>query len=288
MRRIKLFLALLAAVVLVSGDILLFARGGGGGGRGGRGDREERGDSEAPGEEGDQGGPGETGEERPDGGERGGGRGGGRGDRGGEGADGMGEEGPEGEGPGGGRKGDRGRGEGDAPDEERPDYETCIEQAGEMVAQKEYKSAAEEYNRALMGLSGDDSRKVYVYERLGWLAVKEKDYDGALGFYQTAIYQAEKLDISDKTAVNAYRGAAYCREKDGDIKGAVANYEMALKLAKNKAVRNDIRKKLAPLKARLKKAAGKDKARSGKPPEGRGSAAPVKQPSGKAKQWADE
>lgn len=278
MRKIKLFLALFAAAVLINGAADLFAKGGGRGGRGGQqGDREERGDGEVSGEEGDRGGPGEMGEEGPDGEERGGGRGGGkggrgdRGDRGEEGQDGMGEEGPEGEGPEGGRggKGGPGRedGEAGADEQERPDYETCIAQAKSMVAQQEYKSAAEEYNKALMALSGDDSRKVYVYERLGWLAVKDKDYDGALGFYQTAIYQAEKLDMSDRLTVNSYRGAAYCQEKDGDIKGAVENYEKALKLTKSKAVKSDIKKKLALLKAWLKKKAAEPK-----------TAAPVKPP----------
>jgi len=108
-----------------------------------------------------------------------------------------------------------------------------------------------------MPLSGADSRKVYVYERLGWLALKENDISGAQTFYVTAAYQAEKQELSDKNAVNAYRGAAYCYEKDGDLPSAVENYEKALKLTTSKAVKRQIKKKLLQLKSKPKKKAGK-------------------------------
>ena len=161
---------------------------------------------------------------------------------------GQGEEGGEGES--GGQDGD---GEGGHVKHgaavKKASYKDCVARAGKYTAQKKYAGAAREYNRALAALGDDDVRKVYLYERQGWLALMSNDISGAETFYLAAIYQAEKIETYDKSAVNAYRGAAYCYEKDGEISTAVENYENALKYAKDKGTRLDIKKKLERLKA---------------------------------------
>jgi tetratricopeptide (TPR) repeat protein len=127
--------------------------------------------------------------------------------------------------------------------------------AAKHTALKHYASATKEYNKALTVLADDDSRKVYIYERQGWLALMSSDVASAEGFYLAAIYQAEKIEAYDKSAVNAYRGAAYCYEKDGDISSAMENYQLALKHATDKGTQADIRKKLQRLQAGKRKKA---------------------------------
>ncbi len=184
-------------------------------------------------EDGEQGNGGEQGEE---GGETGDG-----GNRGGNGGTG-----------GGGHGNGRGR---NRPAAKKVSYKDSLARAANYTARKQYASAAREYNRALTALAEDDSRKVYVYERQGWLALMQNDIPGAETFYLAAIYQAEKIETFDKNAVNAYRGAAYCYEKEGDISSAVENYQLALKHAADKGTKADIRKKLQRLRAGKRKKA---------------------------------
>jgi tetratricopeptide (TPR) repeat protein len=147
--------------------------------------------------------------------------------------------------------------EGDAKSEgsarPRPVYKDCVARALKYVAQKKYSSAAAEYNKALGGLSAEDPRKVYVYERLGWLSLMQNDVQGAEGFYVTGTYQAENIETYDASAVSAYRGAAFCYEKDGDIPSAIENYTKALKYTTDKEARKKLQKKIQSLKAGGKK-----------------------------------
>lgn len=148
----------------------------------------------------------------------------------------------DGNGGGGGRGGYR-------PAAKKVSYKDSVTLAAKYTAQKQYAAASRQYNKALTVLSDDDSRKIFVYERQGWLALKANDISGAESLYLAAIYQAEKIETFDKNAVNAYRGAAYCYEKDGEISSAVENYKLALKHATDKAAKADIRKKLQRLQA---------------------------------------
>ncbi|PIU19574.1 MAG: hypothetical protein COT18_06865 [Elusimicrobia bacterium CG08_land_8_20_14_0_20_59_10] len=154
----------------------------------------------------------------------------------------------------------RGGGDYGAPPGKRggmPVYKDCVARAEKYLTKKQYSSAMREFTKSLVSLNGEDPRKVYVYERLGWLNLKLKDLDGAQGYYLTATYQAEKMELFNKYAVNAYRGAAYCFEKAGDIPSAAENYEKALKIATDKAVKRELRKELRRLKPAPKKAAKK-------------------------------
>ena len=148
-----------------------------------------------------------------------------------------------------------GMGGGNRSSAKKVSYKDRVANAAKYTAQKQYARAIKEYNKALTALSEDDSRKVFVYERQGWLALMGNDIPGAESFYLAAIYQAEKIETFDKSAVNAYRGAAYCYEKDGDISSAVENYQLALKHASDKAAKADIRKKLQRLQAGKRKKA---------------------------------
>jgi tetratricopeptide (TPR) repeat protein len=135
----------------------------------------------------------------------------------------------------------------------RPVYKDSVARALKYTAQKKYGSASAEYNKALAALSTDDPRKVYVYERLGWLALMQNDIPSAEGFYVTAANQAENIETYDKDAVSAYRGAAFCYERDGDIPAAIENYSKALKYTADKEARRKLQKKIQTLKAGRKK-----------------------------------
>ena len=176
-------------------------------------------------------------------------------DQGGDNNEGEGDAQEAGENGGGGENGERGEGAdgGNRPIARKVSYKDSITRAAKYTAKKQYVGANREYNRALTMLSDEDRRKVFIYERQGWLALKLNDIPGAEGFYLAAIYQAEKIETFDKSAVNAYRGAAYCYEKDGEISSAVENYQLALKHATDKAVKADIRKKLQRLQAGQRK-----------------------------------
>ncbi len=166
-----------------------------------------------------------------------------------------------GEDEGGGEENGNGGDSGEGPDGnpnadiKKISYKDAMARAAKYTAQKKYASASMEYNKALTGLAEDDVRKVYIYERQGWLALMGKDISSAEGFYLAAIYQAEKVETYDKNAVNAYRGAAYCYEKNGNISSAVENYQLALKHATDKSVKADIRKNLQRLQAGKRKKA---------------------------------
>jgi tetratricopeptide (TPR) repeat protein len=180
------------------------------------------------------------------------GNGGEQGEEGGE----TGDGGDRGENGGAGSGGDHGNGRGEnRPAAKRVSYKDSAARAAKYTARKQYAGATREYNKALTALAEDDNRKVYVYERQGWLALMQNDVPSAEGFYLAAIYQAEKIETFDKNAVNAYRGAAYCYEKEGDISSAVENYQLALKHAADKVTKADIRKKLQRLQSLKKKKA---------------------------------
>jgi len=178
--------------------------------------------------------------------------GGGWQDEAGERGEGAGEG--EGEGPGPGeRSGPPGGGRGPygPPPGKRasmPVYKDCVARGEKAISLKKYSSAMKEFTKALVPLKGEDARKIYVYERLGWLNIKLNDIDSAQGYYLTATYQAEKLELFGKEALNSYRGAAYCFEKRGDNASAAENYEKALKISRDEAVRREIQKKLKLLK----------------------------------------
>jgi tetratricopeptide (TPR) repeat protein len=132
----------------------------------------------------------------------------------------------------------------------RPVYAKCVSLALKYISQKKYGSASDEFNKALAALSEEDPRKIYVYERLGWLALMQNDVDSAEGFYAAGTYQAENMETYDKNAVSAYRGEAFCNEKQGNILSAIGNYGKALKYTTDKAARAKLQKKIRSLKAR--------------------------------------
>lgn len=212
-----------------------------GGGRG----QDNRGDRNAPQNKGKISFPGSKGGEDEGGDDENGGEDTGE-DNGGE------EGGFGGRGPGNGEGQGEGRG-GKARAGKKISYKDAITKAAKLTAAKQYADAGKAYNSALSSLSEDDSRKIFIYERQGWLALMSGDIQSAEGFYLAGIYQAEKIETFDKSAVNAYRGAAYCYEKDGEISSAVENYQLALKHATDKAVKADIRKKLQRLQAGKRK-----------------------------------
>lgn len=132
---------------------------------------------------------------------------------------------------------------------ETDEYQTYLDNADNYIAQRDYTNARQEYAKALINISVDDNRRVYLYERQGYMAVKEKNVARAKNYYLAAIGAAKMQTVYDKHAVNAYSGLAYCFEKTGNIPLAVKNYEKALELTADDNVARRIEKTLERLRA---------------------------------------
>lgn len=137
------------------------------------------------------------------------------------------------------------------PVKARNSYADYLAAAGEALAKKDYSGAEGEYTRALASLPGNDKRRVFLYERRGWVALKLKDLPKARDFYLAAVTAAKQMELYDKDTINAYCGLAYCFEKLENIPLAIKNYERALDLTANAGVKREIEKTIRRLQAAL-------------------------------------
>ena len=128
-------------------------------------------------------------------------------------------------------------------------YEDRLASADRYVSQKDYPEAAEEYSAALASLKESDARRIFLFERRAWLALKENNVEGARDLYLAAISAAKQLGVYDANTVNAYCGLAYCFEKLENIPLAVRNYERAMDITASAGVRSAIEKTLRRLRA---------------------------------------
>jgi len=128
-------------------------------------------------------------------------------------------------------------------------YEDRLASADRYVSQKDYPEAAEEYAAALASLQENDARRIFLFERRAWLALKENNVEEARDLYLAAISAAKQLGVYDANTVNAYCGLAYCFEKLENIPLAVRNYERAMDITASAGVRSAIEKTLRRLKA---------------------------------------
>lgn len=128
-------------------------------------------------------------------------------------------------------------------------YEDHLASADRYISQKDYPEAGEEYAAALAALPERDARRVFLFERRAWLALKENNVEGARDLYLAAITAAKQLDIYDANTVNAYCGLAYCFEKLENIPLAIKNYEKAMDITASAGVRSAIEKTLRRLAA---------------------------------------
>ena len=117
-----------------------------------------------------------------------------------------------------------------------------------MMSQGRYSDAHEEWTSAARLLSADDERSVFVYERMGAAAVREKEIQDAKAAYLRAIEFAKAHRIEDDSLVNAYLGLAWCLSVQGQVPSAINNYARAKQLSDNDATRQKIDAKIAELK----------------------------------------
>ena len=126
-------------------------------------------------------------------------------------------------------------------------YQEYINTAEEFASRKNYYRADQVYAKALASIPADDGRRVFLYERRGWLAMKDGNLVQARDFYIAAIAAVRHAGSYDKHAVNAYCGLAYCYEKLDNVRLAVAYYKRALDISANESTRREIEKNLARL-----------------------------------------
>lgn len=126
-------------------------------------------------------------------------------------------------------------------------YENYINTAGEFVARKNYYRADQVYAKALASIPADDARRVFLYERRGWLAMKDGNLTQARDLYIAAIAAVRHAGSYDKNAVNAYCGLAYCFEKLNDVSLAITYYKRALDISANESTRREIERNIERL-----------------------------------------
>ena len=126
-------------------------------------------------------------------------------------------------------------------------YQDYVTAAEEFAARKNYSGAGRAYSRAMATVPARDGRRVFLYERLGWLAMKEGGLVKARDLYLAAISAAKQAGLYDTHAVNAYCGLAYCFEKLGNAGLAIKYYERAQELSGSENTRREIGKTLKRL-----------------------------------------
>ena len=129
-------------------------------------------------------------------------------------------------------------------------YQDYINTAEEFVSRKNYYRADQVYAKALASIPADDGRRVFLYERRGWLAMKDGNLVQARDLYIAAIAAVRHAGSYDKHAVNAYCGLAYCFEKLDNISLAITYYKRALDISVNESTRREIEKNLERLESR--------------------------------------
>ncbi|MDO8803128.1 MAG: tetratricopeptide repeat protein [Elusimicrobiota bacterium] len=132
-----------------------------------------------------------------------------------------------------------------APKQRESDvYKDYLNDAKEAVSRKDYAGAGRIYAKAMAAVSGHDERRVFLFERRGWLAMKEGDEARARDYYLAAISAARQTGSYDTNAVNAYCGLAYYFEKLGNVNVAINYYKRALEICASETTRREIEKNL--------------------------------------------
>jgi tetratricopeptide (TPR) repeat protein len=126
-------------------------------------------------------------------------------------------------------------------------YQDYIAAADEALAVKNYAGADQAYAKALAGVSASDGRRVFLYERRGWLATKAGNLPKARDLYLAAVAAARQAGVYETPAVNAYCGLAYCFEKLDNLNLAIKYYQRALDISVDENARRAIEKNLKRL-----------------------------------------
>lgn len=121
-----------------------------------------------------------------------------------------------------------------------------------LLKAKDLEGARGVLEAASQGLPAEDARRVYVYERLGAVAVREKDFAKAKASYIRAIEFAKKNGVKNEHLVNAYLGLAWCLSVQGQARSAIKNYKKAGELTESAETRKRIDAKLTELKGKRK------------------------------------
>lgn len=127
-------------------------------------------------------------------------------------------------------------------------YQDYLAAAEEFISRKNYAKADQAYARALAGVSARDARRVFLFERRGWVAMKEGDLEKARDLYLAGVSAAREAGSYDAHTVNAYSGLAYCFEQQGNFPLAIKYYERALDISSNETTIQGIEKKLRRLR----------------------------------------
>ncbi len=133
-------------------------------------------------------------------------------------------------------------------DEPFETYEDYIAFAKESFSQGDYRQAVISYNEALASLPDGDERAVGALERIGLSLLKQGRYKQAGDVYISAVKTGKGLGLNNTEVVNAYLGLAYCLQKEGNFKWAVANYKAAWKRTPNPQTRRKIEEALADIR----------------------------------------
>ncbi|MDD5210736.1 MAG: tetratricopeptide repeat protein [Elusimicrobiales bacterium] len=126
-------------------------------------------------------------------------------------------------------------------------YQDYLEAAEDYISRKNYSRADQIYEKLLDSVPSQDARKVFLFERRGWLARRQGDLPRARDLYLAAVTAARHAGSYDSNTVNAYCGLAYCFEKQGNVNLAIKYYQRALELSVNEGTRREIERNLERL-----------------------------------------
>jgi len=126
-------------------------------------------------------------------------------------------------------------------------YEEYAAGAEDALAARDYFKADKIYANLLDSLPENDKRRVYLYERRGWLAAKKTDFQAAKGMYLKAAELLRHAATHDMISVRVYAGLGNAFEKLGDDAPAVRYYERALEFCSDTRLRQQIETRLEHL-----------------------------------------
>lgn len=126
-------------------------------------------------------------------------------------------------------------------------YDENVSEADDAVTARAYFRADKLYAHLLDALPDGDKRRVYLFERRGWLAAKRTDFAAARDLYLKAADAMRGITGYDNTSVRVYAGLGNAFEQLGKDALAVRYYKRALEICTDARQRQQLQARLARL-----------------------------------------
>lgn len=125
--------------------------------------------------------------------------------------------------------------------------EDYFQEANQWIRKREFDKADQAIGEAAKLLGTRDQRRVQYFERKGYLALWDKDYDLAKGYYTKAIELAKSLGLKSASMANAYVGMGVSLAETGNIPYAIDFYRRGLSMGPSPNFRRFAQRQLKKL-----------------------------------------